>query len=251
MRIDTINSEAVRQGFEFYGECGHVVSLVGGGGKTTLMYNIARMSAEEGKKVLVTTTTHIGKPKNKCYVNSVKSAEELWTKGTYAVIGTLDAKTQKLSMPDVKLLNSLMQKADLVLVEADGAKRCPCKVPREREPVFLESCDLVTAVIGLSAIGRPIREVCFCLKEVQKLLGVEEDHILTEEDAAKILSSQQGSRKDVGDRLYYVVLNQCDDTKRRKVGKKIAKLLSERGIDNVVMTSFEPQERSDQNLERQ
>ncbi len=123
MRIDTVDPGVVQQGFEFYGESGHVVSLVGGGGKTTLLYNIARMSAEEGKKVLVTTTTHIGKPKNKSYVNSIKEAEALWAKGTYAVIGTLDAKTQKLSMPDEKLLQGLMKKADLVLVEADGAKR--------------------------------------------------------------------------------------------------------------------------------
>lgn len=246
MRIDTIDPGVVQQGFEFYGESGHVVSFVGGGGKTTLLYYIAGMTAAEGKKVLVTTTTHIGKPKNKSYVNSVKDAQALWAKGTYAVIGTLDAKNQKLSMPDENLLQSLMQKADLVLVEADGAKRCPCKVPREKEPVLLEACDLVTAVMGLSAIGKPIREVCFCLKEVQALLGVEEDHILTEADAARILSSEQGSRKGVGQRRYNVVLNQCDDGRRRKIGRKIAKLLSERGIDDVVLTSFEPGERSDQ-----
>ena len=43
----------------FLREKGHVVSLVGGGGKTTLLYGMARLCAAEGQRVLVSTTTHI------------------------------------------------------------------------------------------------------------------------------------------------------------------------------------------------
>ena len=35
------------------------VTLVGGGGKTTTMYALAREAREAGKRVIVTTTTHI------------------------------------------------------------------------------------------------------------------------------------------------------------------------------------------------
>ena len=35
-----------------------VISLVGGGGKTTTMYALAEIFREEGKKVIVTTSTH-------------------------------------------------------------------------------------------------------------------------------------------------------------------------------------------------
>ena len=45
--------------FPFLAEKGHVVSLVGGGGKTTLLYAFARHCAAKGWRVLVSTTTHI------------------------------------------------------------------------------------------------------------------------------------------------------------------------------------------------
>ena len=39
-----------------------IVSVVGGGGKTTLLYWMARLCAAEGQRVLVSTTTHIQRP---------------------------------------------------------------------------------------------------------------------------------------------------------------------------------------------
>lgn len=48
--------------FPFLAEKGHVISLVGGGGKTTLMYNLAAHCAHKGWRVLAATTTHIMQP---------------------------------------------------------------------------------------------------------------------------------------------------------------------------------------------
>ena len=52
------------QQFPFLAEKGHVVSLVGGGGKTTLLYAMASHCAQKGWRVLVSTTTHILRPEN-------------------------------------------------------------------------------------------------------------------------------------------------------------------------------------------
>ena len=52
-----------------------------------------------------------------------------------------------------------------------------------------------------------------------------------------------GSRKDVGDRRYCVVLNQCDDGRRRRIGNEIASRLALLGVPQVVMTAFDPEER--------
>ena len=41
-----------------------------------------------------------------------------------------------------------MELSDLVLVEADGSKRLPCKVPADHEPVLLPESDIVVAVLG-------------------------------------------------------------------------------------------------------
>ena len=45
--------------FPFLAEKGHIVSLVGGGGKTTLLHAMAAHGARKGWRVLASTTTHI------------------------------------------------------------------------------------------------------------------------------------------------------------------------------------------------
>ena len=40
------------------------------------------------------------------------------------------------------------------MIEADGAKRLPLKVPGEWEPVIPDFTDLVVGVIGMDAVGR-------------------------------------------------------------------------------------------------
>ena len=49
----------------------HIISLVGGGGKTTIMYELAEHFAEQGKRVVVLTTTHIWLPRAKDGTNAV------------------------------------------------------------------------------------------------------------------------------------------------------------------------------------
>lgn len=244
MRIFTPNPSALKQVFGFFGHSGHTVSLVGGGGKTTLMFFMAETCAKEGKKVLVTTTTHIFRPAQAHYATTVAETEALWVEGKFAIIGTPVPEKGKLKMPPKELLEELLSKADVAFLESDGSKRCPIKVPRAGEPVFIPESDLVIAVMGLSAIGKPLHECCFGLANATELLDVAADHVLTEYDAAKILASKQGSRKDVGDRKFCVVLNQCDDGKRRRSANEIAGWLHEFGVDQVVMTAFDPEERS-------
>ena len=68
----------------FLGETGHVISLVGGGGKTTLLYALARHYSAQGQRVLVSTTTHIQRP-DANYAPDEAARDALWQAGTYAV----------------------------------------------------------------------------------------------------------------------------------------------------------------------
>ena len=70
----------------FLGETGHVISLVGGGGKTTLLYALARHYSAQGQRVLVSTTTHIQRP-DANYAPDEAARDALWQAGTYAVAG--------------------------------------------------------------------------------------------------------------------------------------------------------------------
>lgn len=136
----------------FLAEKGHIVSLVGGGGKTTLLYAMADHCARKGWRVLVTTTTHIRQPAA-CYAPDDAALTALWQAGHYAVIGT-PAENGKLTLPPPQLLRRMAQ-ADAVFIEADGAKHYPCKVPAAHEPVLLPQSDIVLALAGLSALDSP------------------------------------------------------------------------------------------------
>lgn len=54
---------------------------------------------------------------------------------------------------------------DLVVCEADGARRLPLKAPAEREPVIPASSPIVVALMGSDAIGRPLSEAQVCRAE--------------------------------------------------------------------------------------
>lgn len=132
--------------FPFLAEKGHVISLVGGGGKTTLMYNLAAHCARKGWRVLAATTTHIMQPPGGVWAQTDAELFRLWKCGSYAVAGTA-AHGGKLTAPPQAQLERWMTLADIVLIEADGAKRMPCKAPAAHEPVLLPQCDTVPDLI--------------------------------------------------------------------------------------------------------
>ena len=131
-----------------------------------------------------------------------------------------------------------MNLADITLIEADGAKRMPCKVPRDREPVILPECDIVIGVMGLDTLGRPCEEVCFCLDEMERFLGKDRSHIMNIEDMVKILISEKGTKKGVGEREYYIVLNKCDEIPIDTVGDKLLEELEKCGEMRGRLTTF-------------
>ena len=158
------------------------------------------------------------------------------------MIGTL-AENGKLTLPQPQLLRRMAQ-ADAVFIEADGAKHHPCKVPAAHEPVLLPQSDIVLAVAGLSALGKPLREVCFRYETIRpQFLVAAPDAPLTPAMLAQLLASTQGGRKAVGDREFYAVLNQVDTPELQQQGIQIQQLLRQQGIP-CVLTHFKEEERA-------
>jgi probable selenium-dependent hydroxylase accessory protein YqeC len=215
----------------------HVISIVGAGGKTTLMYALAECCARKGKKVLVTTTTHIFRPENSLWVEDIQGAEKLWESNLYAVVGR-PAEDNKLRGLPEKELKMYIEMADVVLIEADGARRKPCKVPAFHEPVIPDESDIVIGVMGMDALNQPLEEVCFRMEEAVKFLHVATSDKLNINMMAEILASDKGTRKNVGGREYYVVLNKCDTKERVQAGEQIIRMLNKRGIHRCVLTGF-------------
>lgn len=238
--IDTVSDVNIE--FTFLQEDGHVVSLVGAGGKTTLMYALAQAFTRSGKKAIITTTTHIQRPDGYPVAEDHQTLAMLLRTEPVVVVGK-DAGHNKLKMPDGLELLEYQKMAELVLIEADGAKRLPCKVPDAGEPVILPGCDIVLGVVGLDALGKPLGEVCFRKLRVMEFLQTDENHCMEPEDLAAILASEYGTRKAVAGREYYAVLNKCDNMSRMDQANKIKMLLAGKGISNVVCTGFLPDKR--------
>jgi hypothetical protein len=64
--------------------------------------------------------------------------------------------------------------------------------------------------MGMDALGRPLKDVCFRLEEAKALLNCAEDHIVTQDDLVRIALSQEGLAKGSQGREYCIVLNKCD-----------------------------------------
>lgn len=229
--------------FSFLTEKNHVISIVGGGGKTTILYALARQYAKQGARVLVTTTTHIQKPEDRVFAMTCDQVETLWEQGSYAVVGT-PTENGKLKSLEKKEMDIYLQMADVVLIEADGSKGMPCKVPANHEPVLLGESDIVLGVMGMDAWCKTLQNVCFRKEEAVQKFDLEMDDTLDEQWMADVLSSAEGTKKNVGKREYYVVLNKCDSKELLKAAKKIKELLQIKGIKNCVLVNFPVKERS-------
>lgn len=208
----------------------HNICLVGGGGKTTVMYELAAPWAACGRRVLVLTSTHILCPADGSFAADVPAVQNLWQQRRYAVIGTPELSTGKLTAPPQDLYEALQLQADVILCEADGSRHHPCKVPAEYEPVLLPDSDIVLAVAGMDALGRPLAQACQRPQLAAALLGCSLDSVIDEQMLAALLLSEQGSRKNVGTRTYYIVLNKCDLIKAAQQEEMLRLLVGE-GID--------------------
>lgn len=217
----------------------HIISLVGGGGKTTIMYELAACFAGQGKRVVCMTTTHILQPQlgfaqaaqaEPVYAANFAEVRQLWERGCYAVIGTMEAGTGKLVAPCEEVLRLALQESDIVLIEADGAKHMPCKLPAVHEPVLLKESDLVIAVVGLDALGNTLEEACFRWQLGREFFASSCNLLIDEDKLAKIITSDRGSRKSVGAKEYYVTLNKCDLVALERA-LLLRKILIKHGID--------------------
>ena len=219
-----------------------IISIVGGGGKTTTMFYIGRYFAKRGKKVVITTTTHIIKPEEYIEIDSAKELEKVEFKDEPVVIGK--DVGEKLASLDIIEVRELNKYADIVLVEADGAKRLPIKIPREGEPVIPENTDICIVCMGIDAVGKKISEKCFRYERAAEIFGWDEDHILSEEDAARILTDKRAEFKGINNRKTLFIINKADTKEDVRKALEIEKYINifceENGFKNfkVSITSY-------------
>lgn len=213
-----------------------VVAIIGGGGKTSLMTALGREYARSGNTVILTTSTHIVPPERDFYMGddpAVLSA--MLEQNRLLYVGAPAAHCRFGESP---LMQELPRLADRVIVEADGTKGLPIKVPNEREPVIPAFADTVVAVAGLSALGRPVGEVCHRPELAAQVFGFLPQQTVTPEMITTLLTSPLAQKKGVGSRYYAVLLNQADAAEEMLI-HRLAGMLLAKGVSHVGITALQ------------
>lgn len=164
-----------------------LISLVGGGGKTSLMFALGRELADYGRGIVLTTTTKIWKPSGSA-VNMFLSDHlpelKKWVARNLLLFPFIilaqrelsDGKLQGLPLEWVDELFSL-EEISYILVEADGAAGRSLKAPKEGEPVIPQKTSLLIPVVGIDIFG----------------VALAEEYVFRSHIAARLLGAPLGS----------------------------------------------------------
>ena len=229
---------------------GDVVALVGGGGKTTAMFRLAREIVERGEPVLTTSTTHIFADQVALAPASVRATEPTRERVLAAldahrhvlVIGDTDPTTGRAAGVSLDLFARLRTWCPRVclLNEADGSRRRPFKAPAPHEPAIPPETTLVVPVVGADVFGAPLdAEHVHRPALVQALGGVAAGTPVTPELVARVLAHPEGGRKNVPAKARVVVLiNKVETLADREPARETAaRLLREAAIEAVVLAA--------------
>ena len=160
-------------------------AFVGAGGKTALIHAQAEQFRSEGKRVFVTTSTHMAiEPDTVLSDDPAVILRELNRTG-YVMAGLPHG--EKIGPLSAETYISVCRQADVVLVEADGSNRKPIKFPNATEPVIYDNIEEIVVVCGLHAFGKPIGDAAHRLELVLNCLGIPADTPVTVAHIAKLV----------------------------------------------------------------
>lgn len=228
-----------------------IVALVGGGGKTTAMFRLARELAERGGSAITTTTTRIFAAQialSPAHVLATEATRERVLSALAAhrqvlVIGATDPGTGKADGVSLDLFRRLRDWCPGVCIvnEADGSRMRPFKAPAEHEPVIPPDTTLVILVVGADVLGRTLDADHVHRPEVVSALsGAPPGSTITPEIVARVLAHPLGGRKGVPDAARVVALiNKVESLPDPTPARETAvRLLREPTVKSVMLAAL-------------
>jgi len=231
-----------------------VISIVGAGGKTTLLFRLAGEFADKGDTVLTTTTTKMYKPTpaesrniiiTPDYDKLALEAGHFLSKGNHVTAAAEFLEQQnKISGYPPETLDRIFGSGlfSWIIVEADGSAGRSLKAPADYEPVVPSLTTHHVAVIGLDVIGKPLGEEHVKRHEIfSELTGLHPGEPVDEESVARVITHGKGIFKGGPFSAQRVlVLNKADTDELVARGQRIAGLLQgeKSGIIRVIVCAL-------------
>jgi molybdenum cofactor cytidylyltransferase len=227
----------------------HVVSMVGAGGKTTSLFQLARtLIGRPSPLVIVTATSHLATGQLSLadrYI-CLQATTDLQKiidqeQGIVLFTGeTREDRTQPISKQHLSWLReSLRARGIPLLIEADGSRTHPLKAPAEHEPPIPEFSDTVVVIAGLSALGKPLTAEHVHRAEIYSdLAGVSPGDTITADGLLHVLAHPNGGLKNIPRNARRVVfLNQADTPALKSIAGTMAHKLLDH-FDAVIVGSL-------------
>jgi len=145
---------------------GEVIAFVGAGGKTSALFRLAHELAADGWRVLATTTTRVAAAElrlapralteDRVWASTAALSEALNTTRLVFLYSHIQHGKARGISPD--FIRALLDRvsSDVILVEADGARRLPFKAPYAHEPVVPQETTRVVLSAGMDVLGQPL-----------------------------------------------------------------------------------------------
>ena len=187
-----------------------LVSIVGAGGKSTLLFSLGRDLVAAGARVILTTTTRVGanQPAEPICWSAEPAAVEAALGHGLPVFVAAGRQPGKIVGPSPEAVDLLFSRtsAGYVIVEADGAAGMAIKAPAEHEPVIPSTSTTVVVVASVTAIGQPIAAVAHRPERVAALIGAHPADRLTVQGVAAVLLHPRGGLKGIPEPARVVML---------------------------------------------
>jgi probable selenium-dependent hydroxylase accessory protein YqeC len=214
-----------------------VVSFVGAGGKTSLMFALAKELVSAGQSVITTTTTRVLMPsKEQCahviltrsMAELLERAREIGAETPHFLTAQGEDKKGKLIGFPPQFIHLLQQQkiADWILVEADGAAKRPLKAPAPHEPVIPQNSGWVVGVVGLDSVGQTLDDnTVFRSSLFSNVSGLPIGSPITPESIATVATDENGIMRGCPPKaLKHLFLNKANSPQRIAFARKIASL---------------------------
>ncbi|MBN1277058.1 MAG: putative selenium-dependent hydroxylase accessory protein YqeC [Deltaproteobacteria bacterium] len=229
------------------------IAVVGGGGKTSLMFCLAEQLRLRGSRVVTATTTKIWhREADKSPFIVFSGSDSNWAGDLkYGINNFMHVFVCQRLLPSGKVEGIpaaladqifLENDVDYLIVEADGAAGHPVKVPADFEPVIPSSATAVVAVMGLEAIGKPLGpDLVFRIEQFIKVTGLGNGDEMTPGVLAGIFNPPDGVFRGSPDTARRIVLlNKLDLVEDTGQATELAELLlgdDRSGISRVLTGS--------------
>ena len=226
----------------------HTVSLVGAGGKTTALFQLAQSLIQHGApSVILTNTTHLGDwqvamAEHHVVAEDLPTLQDIPFSGITLVTGGFDHGRVRPVNENVLtwLRENCRAKNIPLLIEADGSRQKSLKAPAAHEPPIPEFSDIVIVVAGLSVLGQPLTDEHVHRAEVFSTLGeLPLGQPVDPEALGRVLTHPQGGLKNIPPHARRVVLlNQADTPALRSIGGNLASTLLD-AFDSVIVSALQ------------